>query len=222
MSKSTDNHSQWLLADRALTPIISSVPLPTTSTTGDDDLSRNEQKRLQSLTTVTTTAVSVFDSAARLGLGLPQRVVVETKAGGPVVLHAFLNPPSRRNKGKTIDRENDERGILEQARDDLRPLTATTDGGSVNHQEVGESSVNGVTGSGQSGEDQEEEDDEEESEGSSQQSPLLIASVIASSLGEARKAIGGLERTGREIQKALILERAQEESQDVLEGGSDG
>ena len=218
MSKAPEIQTQWLLADRTLTPIVSSVPLPTL---GDDGPSKTEQKKLQSLTTITTTAVSAFDSAARLGLGLPQRVVFETKSGGPVVLHAYLNPPSRKRPATLADKNSDERDIVVQAREDLRPLTATTDGASDRHQDVGEGSADGAPVSEQSVGD-EAEDGEYESESGSQQSPLLIASVIAVNVGEGKKAVGGLERAGREIQRALILERQQEESQDIEGRNSDG
>jgi len=217
MSKSPDTNTQWLLADRALTPIVSSIPLPTTD---NNELLRREDVQLQSLTSITSTAINAFDSAAKLGLGLPQRIVVETQSGGPALLHAYLNPspPNRHTKGG--EQAVAGMGIVEEARDDLRPLTPTTDGASERRQERGESSPNGLTGSTESaGADDEEETD---SENSSQQSPFLIASIVASSLREAKKVVGGLERTGREIQKALILERQHEDPQKGVEDNRDG
>lgn len=55
-----------------------------------------------------------------------------------------------------------------------------------------------------------------------QQSPLLIASVLAPSLGEAKRAAGALERTGREVQRALIMEQQEGDSSQATIGGSNG
>ncbi|KAI1162818.1 hypothetical protein F5B18DRAFT_622279 [Nemania serpens] len=64
------------LTDRALTPLISSA---------------RAQQHFDSLTTLSHTALSAHESAHRLGLGPPQRIIVE-HGEGPVLLQAFLSP----------------------------------------------------------------------------------------------------------------------------------
>lgn len=218
MSKLPDAASQWLLADRALTPIIASVPLPAPD---DDGASKHEPDRLQTLTSLTSTAISAFDSAARLGLGLPQRIIVESQSGRPVILHAYLNPPTRKAQKSNNERILDEGGIIEQAREDHRPLTATTDGHSDHGEQTGQPEANGSSEQAIGEVEREADQDEDDSEAGAQRSPLLIASVVASSLTDARKAIVGLERTGRDIQRALILEQQHEDPKGVI-GSSSG
>lgn len=215
MSNFPSTNCQWHLADRALTPILSTAQIPSPS---DPRPSRQSQAHLQSLTSLTTTAIAAFESASRLGLGIPQRIIVETRSSGPVILHSYLNPPSQRPRSQPKSDSTNERGIIEQARDDLRPLSASTEGGSdFAITENADILVNGVL-NGASGV---EGIKEEEDESTLQRSPLLVASVIAPTLGEARKAAGGLEKTGREIQKELALEQ-EEGSQEVVSGGEGG
>ncbi|KAI1120574.1 hypothetical protein F5Y10DRAFT_121331 [Nemania abortiva] len=64
------------LTDRALTPLI-------TSARGPD--------QIDFLTSLSHTALSAHESAQRLGLGVPQRIMVE-HGEGPVLLQTFLNP----------------------------------------------------------------------------------------------------------------------------------
>lgn len=65
------------LTDRALTPLITSS---------------RAQKQLGALTALSHTALSAHESALRLGLGAPQRIMVEHDEGGPVFLQTFLSP----------------------------------------------------------------------------------------------------------------------------------
>jgi hypothetical protein len=118
-----------------------------------------------------------------------------------------------------VEDHEDGLGIVEQAREDLRPLSGTTDTGSMG--EHGESSgalVNGML----HGEDGGAEDSEE-GETAVQPPPLLIASVVAPTAADAvdaRRAAARLERTGREFQREWI--REQEESHAVIADGEDG
>ncbi|KAI1186812.1 hypothetical protein F5B17DRAFT_345363 [Nemania serpens] len=64
------------LTDRALTPLISSA---------------RTKQHIDALTTLAHTALSAHESAHRLGLGPPQRIIVE-HGEGPVLLQAFLSP----------------------------------------------------------------------------------------------------------------------------------
>lgn len=115
---------------------------------------------------------------------------------------------------------------MEQAREDLRPLSGTTEGSSVaGHRNEGEEVVNGVVNGGDYGRGTDIGDGEQadEEDGAVQQPPMLIASVIAASAGEtleARRAAARLERMGREFQREFM--RVQEESGDSVTGGEDG
>ncbi|KAK8069141.1 hypothetical protein PG994_005757 [Apiospora phragmitis] len=63
------------LADRTRTPLISSA---------------RSQRQAQALSTLTHSALLVQESAMRLGLGSPQRVMVEHSSNGPFLLHSFI------------------------------------------------------------------------------------------------------------------------------------
>ncbi|KAI1303436.1 hypothetical protein F5Y03DRAFT_185457 [Xylaria venustula] len=64
------------LTDRALTPLITSA---------------RANQRLDDLTALSHTALDAFESAQRLGLGIPQRIIVE-HGEGPILLQTFLSP----------------------------------------------------------------------------------------------------------------------------------
>ncbi|RYP78455.1 hypothetical protein DL771_000640 [Monosporascus sp. 5C6A] len=68
------------LTDRTLTPLITSA--------------RASAQQLDALTSLSHTALSGHETASRLGLGVPQRVMVEygSGGGGPVVLQSFVSP----------------------------------------------------------------------------------------------------------------------------------
>jgi Family of unknown function (DUF5308) len=197
------------LADRALTPIVSSSR---PSSANNHNL--QSQTQAQALASLTTTAITTYDTASRLGLGLPQRIMIETQSSGPIIFHSYLNPPSVQ-RAPTVYGEGHEdvRGIVEQAREDLRPLSGTTD--TESKGEHGDSSgelVNGIPGG---------VEDAEES--SVQQLPMLIASVVAPTAADAvdaRRAAARLEQTGRIVQREWIREL--EESHATVADGDDG
>ncbi|KAI2625920.1 hypothetical protein GGR54DRAFT_637693 [Hypoxylon sp. NC1633] len=68
-------HLSLHLTDRALTPLITSS---------------RSRPQLEALTSLTHAALSAHESALRLGLGSPQRIMVEHADAGPVLLHSFL------------------------------------------------------------------------------------------------------------------------------------
>lgn len=180
------------LSDIALSPILSS--------------SNTSSRALQSLA---TSALTASDLASRLGLGTPQRMMIETT--GPLILHSFLNPPSQPAPPKTAQ------AILEQARDELRPLSGTTETGSPTQRErqlTGSSTVpNGATTMTSTNKTSEESN--------SAQPPLLVATVIAptaSDAGEARRLAGRIEKIGKDFQREWVAEQAQIE--DIEGAGS--
>jgi hypothetical protein len=142
--------------------------------------------------------------------------MIETNASGPVILHSYLNPQSLQPANNTS--EVNGRGIVEQAREDLRPLSATTQESSVGPRgETSEAAVNGI----EYGQDGVVEEGVSE-ESTVQQPPLLIATVVAPSAveaGEARRAAARLEKMGREFQREWV--REQEEQQRERVGDSD-
>ncbi|KAI2624096.1 hypothetical protein GGS21DRAFT_328170 [Xylaria nigripes] len=68
------------LTDRALAPLITSARTP-------------QHKHL--LTALSNTALNAHESAQRLGLGIPQRIMVEHN-DGPLLIQTFLSPPAPR------------------------------------------------------------------------------------------------------------------------------
>lgn len=197
------------LADRALTPIVSSSRAPSAN-----NHNQQSQAQAQALASLTTTAITAYDTASRLGLGLPQRIMIETQSSGPIILHSYLNPPSvQRAPTVYVDHHEDVRGIVEQAREDLRPLSGTTDTeGMGEHGDNSEVLVNGDPGGAEDAE-----------ESSVQPLPMLITSVVAPTAADAvyaRRAAARLEQTGRIVQREWIREH--EESHAAVADGEDG
>ncbi|CZR53122.1 uncharacterized protein PAC_03000 [Phialocephala subalpina] len=210
MAASSSNSSQLALhlADRALTPILSSSRQPSTSAAQ----SRNQA---QGLSALTTAAITAYESALRLGLGVPERIMIETQSSGPIVLHSYLNPQSiqRPRSCRTQSRDTEEE-IAEQTRSELRPVSGTINNGEEQGRSY-EVLVNGVL----------EGDDEDEENNSMHQPPMLIASVIAPSAadsGEARRAAARLERTGRTFQREWAREQEESRQPHALPDEDDG
>ncbi|KPM35966.1 hypothetical protein AK830_g10599 [Neonectria ditissima] len=65
------------LSDITLTPLITSAA---------------SQSHLESLTSLTSSALASQTAALRLGLGRPTRLMVEYPDRGPVVLHSYIDP----------------------------------------------------------------------------------------------------------------------------------
>ncbi|KAG9241949.1 hypothetical protein BJ878DRAFT_393209, partial [Calycina marina] len=161
------------LSDRALPPLLSSTASqaqPASSISPADE-------QMQALTTV---AINAYNSAARLGLGIPQRIMIESRHRGPVILHSYINPPD----------------LSEALVNGAAPTEEVQEGAS-------EALVNGAAPT-------EVQDESSEDEYSSvSQPPLLIASVIAHSATDttsARKAAAKLERVGRNFQQEWTRE----------------
>ena len=90
---STYPHLTLHLTDRAHTPFISS-PLsqpgqPQEALANELDQT-SRQSQLQALQSLTTTALKAHNAAARFGLGLPNRIMVEHGSSGPVVLTSYV------------------------------------------------------------------------------------------------------------------------------------
>jgi hypothetical protein len=213
------------LTDRALTPLISSSRSP--PPTGKISQAQS-QSQAQSLSSLTTAAITAYDSASRLDLGLPKRILIETGSSGPVILHSYLNPESSPRPQSRHARTplGSGREIVVQAREDLRPLSGTTDDTSVAAQgDEGGDLVNGNAHDSdyESGLDAGEETPAAEEDRTALLPPLLIATVVAAGAGdtmEARRAAAKLERMGREFQREFVREEA--EPREAIAGSEDG
>ena len=123
-----------------------------------------------------------------------------------------------------------------QAREDLRPLSGTTeDASTVAEGEEGEAGgrelVNGKAHGGGECESEvldargetQAADAEEGEDATVLLPPLLVATVVAAGAGdtmEARRAAAKLERMGREFQKEFVREEA--DPQEAIAEGEDG
>ncbi|KAJ4265475.1 hypothetical protein NW762_004763 [Fusarium torreyae] len=164
------------LSDVTLTPLITSA---------------SSQSHLESLTSLTSSALSSQTAAQRLGLGRPQRLMVEYPDRGPVVLHSYLDP---------------------------RDAVDTTAGNSNNAAAPTSSSRPGSAPGSSHGPDSRPPRSEptppsHEDPRSEDAAPLLVGVVVAGSADEARearRASARLERVGREFQKEWAAESSQE------------
>lgn len=131
-------HLSLHLTDRALTPLITSARTPA---------------QLDALTSLTHAALSGREAALRLGLGAPQRIMVEHEVGGPVLLQSFLSafPPLPRptTSGSSVV-------------DDSHEKKTQTNGAGRQQQQDGEHTTTTVQATAEEGEGEEEEEEGEE------------------------------------------------------------
>ncbi|KAI1389742.1 uncharacterized protein F4822DRAFT_428083 [Hypoxylon trugodes] len=181
------------LSDRALTPLITSA---------------RTRPHLESLTSLSHGALSAHESALRLGLGAPQRVMVEHSGSGPVLLQSFMragpsstttntatataNPSSSSSTAAAVA-PNGQPTNLEDNDDDepISPLEVSAVERRLQQLQLqGSSSII-------------DEPTIAEEEEDVNAPPMLIGIVVAPNADEARdarRAAARLERVGREIQ----------------------
>ncbi|ETS81891.1 hypothetical protein PFICI_06893 [Pestalotiopsis fici W106-1] len=148
------------LVDRSLTPLITSA---------------QNQQQAQTLVGLSQTALGAHETAQRLGLGLPQRIMVEHASNGPILLQSFLNPGSAQPAPEGQSSVNGQR------------TRGTTAQDSTGHDQFSTLLA-------------ESEATEAEDVNAP---PLLISTVIAptsDAVLESRRAAARLERVGREVQ----------------------
>lgn len=199
------------LADKSLAPITSSSRQPSSS-------AAQMRSQAQALSSLTNTALVAYETASRLGLGLPERILIETQSSGPIVLHSYLNPLSiHRPQSRRVRSRNSGVAVAEETRAEMRSIHEVTDNGyAEQHSPSCEVLVNGVEDS---------ETGAEEGNDSLHQPPLLIASVVAptsADSGNARRAAARLERTGRTFQRECVQEQEQRRHLDAVADGEDG
>lgn len=155
------------LSDVTLTPLITSA---------------SSQSHLESLTALTSSALSSQTAAQRLGLGRPQRLMVEYPERGPVVLHSYLDP---------------------------RDTAEATVAGNNNAAAAVSSRPGSAPGSSHGPDSRSEPPSTKDDPRSEDAAPLLVGVVVAGSADEARearRASARLERVGREFQKEWVAE----------------
>ncbi|KAL7927479.1 hypothetical protein ACQKWADRAFT_4579 [Trichoderma austrokoningii] len=172
------------LTDLTLTPLITSS---------------SSQSHLESLTKLTSSAITSQTTAQRANLGRPQRIMVEYPDSGAVVLQSYLDPresssgshssaePDSFAKFKYKDEHEDEHVIHDDDRSSNSSSTRTLD----TARPVLDDSV----------------------------APALISVVVAATSDdarEARRAAARLERIGREFQREWTAQGLEQDA----EGGS--
>ncbi|KAL5350293.1 hypothetical protein ACLOAV_005331 [Pseudogymnoascus australis] len=204
------------LADTALKPLLSTAAPPSP-----------QAKNLRALTTA---ALSAHTSASRLGLGYPVHILVETKDGGPVAMHAFLDPEARRGDalkntglldvhsvGEEEPRLQSSRGSPEATGQERGEGGEHSNG--QTHEQGHAELTNGVAAI-QIG-DPAPGGSEEAEESGPPLAPMLVATVIAEShsrMSEARRAVRRLEGMGRGFQEQWVREREDEEKSETTLG----
>ncbi|KAH6652964.1 hypothetical protein BKA67DRAFT_659615 [Truncatella angustata] len=154
------------LVDRSLTPLITSS---------------RSQPQAQSLASISQNAIGVYETAQRLGLGNPQRVMVEHTSNGPVLMHSFLNPAAEHSAPGHQNSHVAQRKLAPIGNYGIRDPPYTGAGSGV--QVPGE--PDGMD------------------EDAANAPPLLLSTVIApgsESVLDARRATSRLERVGKEVQ----------------------
>ncbi|OBT47337.1 hypothetical protein VE00_02033 [Pseudogymnoascus sp. WSF 3629] len=204
------------LADTALKPLLSTAaPLS------------SQAKNLRALTTA---ALSAHTSASRLGLGYPVHILVETKDGGPVAMHAFLDPEAKRGEAlkntalldvhsvgeeeprlrssrgspEAVGEERGEGGELGEGQGHEQGHAELTNG--VSAMQIGVPAAGGC---------------EEAEEIGPPLAPMLVATVVAEShsrMSEARRAVRRLEGMGRGFQEQWVREREEEDESETTLG----
>lgn len=140
--------------------------------------SARSQSQAQALASLTSTALMASETALRLGLGSPQRIMVEHEGGGPLLLHSIVSPatsaPTTNGRGDAsaamplLDVEYDgHRSYAEASADHAEQQPAGPDAGEAGH------------------------------------APMLLSTVVAPNPDlalQARRAGARLERVGRVLQ----------------------
>lgn len=176
------------LVDRSLAPLITSA---------------RTQQQAKALSTVSQTALLSHEAALRLGLGQPQRIMVEhttrsssaassSSSGGPVLLHSILNPAA----ALAADAQQQQQQEKEKKRLTEVPAAATP------------TAVAAALGQATGGDLQraapvDPDPEPDVAEVLANAPPMLLSTVVAPGADlalEARRAAARLERIGSEVQ----------------------
>lgn len=167
------------LSDVTLTPLITSAA---------------SQSHLESLTSLTSAALSSQTAALRLGLGRPTRLMVEYPDRGAVVLHSYLDPRDASGSSSSPPPPSSLAAAAAALDGNKTTDTAHTGNGTT---PLATAPIAAAAAPG---------DDPSRSEDAA---PMLVGLVVAASADdtkEARRAASRLERVGREFQREWIAE----------------
>ncbi|KAL8376296.1 hypothetical protein RB595_007404 [Gaeumannomyces hyphopodioides] len=207
-------HLSLHLADRSLTPLVSSSsPSPS---------SPSSSLRHDALARLASSALGVHDAASRLGLGAPQRVLVEYGPRGPLLIQTFLDPatagaiaPGVPAASGRPPREAATASTVAAAAATAGPLGGGTDSlgtarravnGDYDHRDDGDQRAAYET---PHTDDQVHGDEAEPDALPPDVPPMLLGVILAPSPDEyssARRATVRLERIGRQIQESWVAE----------------
>lgn len=162
------------LSDLTLTPLITSSASPS---------------HLDSLTSLTSSALSAQTAARRAQLGRPQRIMVEYPDAGPVVLQTYLHPCEALASGSNRAAPDKDAGDLDDG---------------------GEGGVGEAQGSGDGSTARPED--------AAPMLVGLVVAPSSDEAREARRAAGRLERLGREFQRQWAVQGARDRSPDAGPG----
>ncbi|KAI0142262.1 hypothetical protein GGR57DRAFT_486274 [Xylariaceae sp. FL1272] len=199
-------HLSLHLTDRALTPLITSS---------------RSQSQLSSLTSLTSTSLTAHETVLRLGLGTPQRIMVE-HGNGPVLLQTYITPqpqpqPPPSSHEQSTTNPTDEDPEPSQAAAHLASLSLSpsenqpsnsTHQGALSLAAESRLGADLSTSTLRDGAEAEEPHtlflDSPTGTEDESSPPMLVGIVVAPSSDEAldaRRAAAKLDRVGREIQE---------------------
>lgn len=141
--------------------------------------SARSQPQAQALASLTSTALMAHETALRLGLGSPQRIMVEHEGSGPLLLHSFVSPAT---SPPTTNGRGDASAAL--------PLLDVDYNGRRSHAEAGARHA------------EQQQAGPDAAEGG-HVPPMLLSTVVAPNPDlalEARRAGARLERVGKVLQ----------------------
>ncbi|KAI1107171.1 hypothetical protein F4804DRAFT_329689 [Jackrogersella minutella] len=171
-------HLSLHLTDRALTPLITSA---------------RTQPQLEALTSLSHGALSAHESALRLGLGSPQRIVVEHADGGPILLQSFLRADAAPPRPST----NGQPSAAPSELASPSSPTSTAAERRLQQLQLGGAATPTLA----------EEPDGSGEADANNAPPMFVGLVVApgsDDARDARRAAARLERVGREIQARWV------------------
>lgn len=221
MSNLSTSHPTIALhvSDQTLTPLLSSSQ--SLQTLSDSNVT---VPQAQALNALTSTSITTYETARRLALGLPQRVIIETANDGPILLQSYLDPTSvtPRNLINRVDSTDE---YLNDLLDVGRPSTGVSDQTTINGLEnVGRTSHPLTNGFGDDHGANSEAHSGEDST-AIQPPPMLFSTVVVprrSDLDEGRTVAMRIERMGRQFQREWLREQVTEREQASRDRSADG
>ncbi|KZZ99067.1 hypothetical protein AAL_02618 [Moelleriella libera RCEF 2490] len=183
------------LSDITLTPLITSSSSPS---------------HLDSLTALTSSALSSQIAAQRAHLGRPQRIMVEYPDSGAIVLQTYLDPrDSYTSSSSSAANNNVSRAEAEDADADA-DANGEAEGGTAaapapapaGKDDSSEAVVRGRV-------DEHRQRHRQHQQSPEDAAPMLVGVIVAATsddAGEARRAAARLERLGREFQKGWLAQ----------------